>query len=185
MTTTGSLSENPIWAREMMRGMDSADLIARALTAFCFLLTTAGVVSFGSPGLYVLLLGAVVALQGYRAAGKMSQIVTEEVEGSTLETVRSTPMGSERFMHGWLMAVLRPQMIDTAVLLGAVAVSMVGLGYGGMLFRSSALMSVALCFLLPVAGAYIGASIAGQAQSRSQISGQLLLSFGLFSVDHR
>lgn len=181
-THNKSLSENPILARESMRGTDSADLIARALTAASFGLATIGVICLESPGIFVVLLIAAVAFNCYRAAGKMSQIVTEEIETSTLETIRSTPMGSEQFLNGWLRAVLRPMFMETSVLLGSVGLATIAFGHGSDLFQASTMMGVALCFALPLSGAYIGASIAGQGQSRSQISGQLILSFGAFVI---
>lgn len=177
-----SLSENPILARESMRGTDSADLIARGLTAASFVLAAIGVVCLQSPGIFVVLLIAAVSFNCYRAAGKMSQIVTEEIETSTLETIRSTPMGSEQFLNGWLRAALRPMFIETSILLGAAGLATVAFGYGSDLFHPAIVMGVALCFALPLAGAYVGASIAGQGQSRSQISGQLILSFGAFVI---
>lgn len=177
-----SLPENAVLAREAMRGTDSADLIARGLTAGSFLLALVGAVCLESAAVFVMMLVATVAFNCYRAAGKMSQIVTEEVETSTLETIRSTPMGSEQFMRGWLQAVLRPLFLETAVLLTAVGSSVALMGQGEALLQAGVVMGVALCFALPFAGAYIGASIAGQGQSRSKISGQLILSFGAFAI---
>lgn len=177
-----SLPENAVLAREVMRGTDSADLIARGLTVGSFLLALVGAVCLESAGVFVAMLIATVAFNCYRAAGKMSQIVTEEVETSTLETIRSTPMGSEQFMRGWLQAVLRPLFLETAVLLTAVGSSVAVMGEGKALLHAGVVMGVALCFALPFAGAYIGASIAGQGQSRSKISGQLILSFGAFAI---
>lgn len=132
--------------------------------------------------MFALLLVTLVAFNCYRAASKMSQIVTEEVETSTLETIRSTPMGSEQFLHGWLVAVLRPMLKDTTLLLLAISATLVVSGQGLLLFHGASVMAAALCLVLPIAGAYVGASIAGQSKTRSQIAGQLIISFGAFVI---
>lgn len=179
---TTSFSENPILAREAMRGADSSDLFARGIVLVGFLLSAIGAVSLKAPGMFAVLLVGLVSFNCYRAASKMSQIVTEEVETSTLETIRSTPMGSEQFLNGWLIAVLRPMLKDTAGLLLAITTTLLVSGQGLFLLHGASVMAAALCFALPIAGAYVGASIAGQSKTRSQIAGQLILSFGAFVI---
>ena len=176
------LSENPILAREAMRGADSSDVFYRGTVAVGFGLCAICTLYFQGAATFGLLMAGVVTFNCYRAASKMSQVVTEEVETSTLETIRSTPMGSEQFLNGWLVAVLRPMLRETLWLLSAVAVTLLVAGQGPLLFHGASIMAASLCLVLPVTGAYVGASIAGQSKSRSQISGQLILSFGLFVI---
>lgn len=174
--------ENPIAARQAMRGADPAELIARGLIALGFVLALLGGAIFDGVAMFGALLVAVVLYNCYRAAKRMSGIVLEEIEGSTLEALRSTPMGSEQFLKGWLQAVLRPLFWETSALLAGVALSMAALGHGSALGSRWVVMAVALCFALPLAAAHVGASAAGQAQSGAETSGRLLLSFGTFVV---
>lgn len=174
--------ENPIAARQAMRGPDPAELVARGLIALGFVLTLLAGAVFDGIAFFGTLLVAVVLFNSYRAAKRMSGIVLEEIEGSTLEALRSTPMGSEQFLKGWLQAVLRPLFWETSALLAGVGLSIAALGHASALGSRWVVTAVALCFALPLVAAYVGASAAGQAQSGAETSGRLLLSFGTFVV---
>lgn len=172
----GPISENPIVAREAFRGTNAGELIFRGLTfggfVFCSLVASLS----HAPWIFLFLLFPVVLTSSYRAASRMSQVVTEEVESSTLETIRSTPISSEIFLNGWLRAVVGRQWRDlSALLLGVVAVTALN-GNASMLYNGMVPLGFFLCAVLPLCGAYLGASIAGQAKKRAQISGQLMAS---------
>lgn len=176
-STRMSLSENPICAREGMRGIDAGEWGARLLMVGVFLLVSFTAGSGGGLWGFVGLLTLTVLTNSYRGAQRMSQIVTQESEACTLETVRSTPMTSEQFLYGWMRVVVLPQWAAHTVLLAAVAAVTVGLGQGALLLSNSAVLAVCLSYALPLIGAYIGASIAGQAKTRSEIGGQLMAAF--------
>jgi hypothetical protein len=172
------LSENPIAARESMRGMDAGDLSFRLLMATGFVVTSVIAVSARGVWVFALFMVPVVLLNSYRGAVKMSQMVTAESEGATLETIRSTPISSDDFLKGWLASVVLPQWCDHLVLWLAALAVLLTMGEADHLASGLVPMGLCLSLILPLAGAYIGASIAGQAKTRSQISGQLLLAFG-------
>ena len=176
-STRLTLSENPICAREAMRGLDAGQLAVRLGTFVGFLL--ASFVAFAPDGGWalVVLLGIVVLLNSYRGAQAMSQVVTQETESSTLEAVRSTPMGSEQFLYGWLRIVVWPQWRDHTLLMLSCVVVAVAAGRVERLFDPFVVFVIAAAYALPLVAAYVGASIAGQSKSRSEISGQLVAAF--------
>ena len=176
------LSENPIAARESMRGMDAADLSIKLLTLGGFLLATVAALTTEGYWVFAFLMVPVVLINSYMGAVEMSQMVTQETECSTLETVRSTPITSDDFLKGWLRAVVVPRWRDHALLLLGVSVVMILMGDGAHLGKGLVIAGACLSLVLPLAGAYIGASIAGQAKTRGQISGQLLMSLGAVAL---
>lgn len=181
-STCLTLSENPICAREAMRGMDAGQLTVRVGMLGGFV--AASSLAFGPDGGWALpvLLGVVVLLNSYRGAQTMSQIVTQETESSTLETVRSTPMNSEQFLHGWLRIVVWPQWRDHTLLILSCAAVAVAAGHADQLLNASIVIAVAATYTLPLVAAYVGASIAGQAKTRSEISGQLAAAFAAVGI---
>lgn len=171
-----ALSENPICARESMRGTDASELGARVLMACGFVMAAfsalAGQAAWGFAALWI----PTVLINSYRGAQKMSQVITQETEASTLETVRSTPINSEQFLYGWLRVVVLPQWRAHTLLWAGTFLVSAGVGTFGNDVVSIG-VAVALSYVLPLVGAYIGASIAGQAKTRSEISGQLMAAF--------
>lgn len=171
------LPENPIAARESMRGMDSGDLILRGLTFLGFCGATFLAYQLQAVWIYALLIAPVVLVGSYRGASRMSTIMTEEVESRTLETLRSTPMTSNDFLNGWLFTVVSAQWKEQIPLMMGVAGAIVVMGQGEVLASGLVIVSGLFMVVLPVVAAYLGASIAGQTKTRAQISGQLLVAF--------
>lgn len=172
------LSENPIEARETMRGQDSSDVIARLITFVGFLFAATSAILTHACWPFIFLVVPVVFLNSYRAAGKMSQIITEEIENVTLETIRSTPMTSETFLTGWATSVLKTQWRDFAILIAAIVPVVVYIGEGRNLLNPIVIVVIFTGAVLPAFGTFLGASIAGQGKPRDQISGQLLVAGG-------
>ncbi len=178
----GTLAENPIVARESFRGSDASDTAFRAITLGGFIFCSLVASLSNAPWIFLFLLFPVVLRSAYRSASRMSQVVTEEVEGSTIETIRSTPMSSGTFLNGWLRVVVGAQWRDLGMLFAGVFAVLLLNGNGVLLNNGMVAMGVFLSALLPLVGAYVGASIAGQAKTRSQISGQLMASFAAVMV---
>ncbi len=181
-SSTANLPENSIEAREVMRGQDSSDVISRLITMVGFLFAATSAVLTETSWPFIFLVVPVVFLNSYRAAGKMSQVITEEIENVTLETIRSTPMTSEVFLRGWIASVLKTQWRDFAILIAAIATVVVYVGDTHYFLDPIVIMSIFLGAVLPAFGAYLGASIAGQGKPRDQISGQLLVAGGALAV---
>jgi hypothetical protein len=167
------LSENPIVARQEMAGREFGDLMA--LVGMAVVLLWAYFEAFVNTSpvpVYVALL-SVGFVAAWRAASRLSQSLTQELEGSTLETIRSTPMGSERFLNGWLQIAVGPLAKEVAlfVLLSFPSVLMVQ-GVSG-LTNGHFVHCVLLTLAAPYLGGLFGASIAGQCKPRHEVSGQI------------
>lgn len=172
------LSENPVLAREQMRGEISTGMMTTVLLVLGYLFSLAGVLDAQRVEVFLFLLLPALFVFSFRAAASMSQVVTIERENSTLETIRTTPMGSEDFLHGWLHIVVRNAWRQISWLLAAMVPLMFVTGQLSLLVETTFLMTVLVCYALPYLSALVGASIAGQARPRDEISGQLLLSVG-------
>lgn len=165
-------SENPIVARQEMRGLEIDDLLT-SLAFISILLFTlyqahrTGV--FESVFVVIVVAGLAAA---WRAAGKLSQSLTAEMESSTLETIRTTPMGSEIFLQGWLQVTLRPLFAEMTIL-AALTLPFLILRKPEALYDGSFLFIVIIALSAPFLGALFGASIAGQCRPRNEVSGQI------------
>lgn len=176
-------SENAIVARQEAIGKEWGDLVSYVVSGLAMLcaLGLSWVENSPVPIFVVLLLAGFVAC--LRAASKLSQSLTGEVEDSTLEILRTTPLGSERFLNGWLELTVRPLQLEVAFLcVTALAFSLTtdprSLANGSLVF------CIAVALALPHLGALFGASIAGQLKPRSEVAGQLsytVLFVGLFA----
>lgn len=167
-------SENPIIAREEMLGRSFGDFL-RPLVMLGVLLfagTLSAQVEHATPiHLILLLLGLTGA---WRAADRLSQSLTQEREGETLELLRTTPMGAGQFLSGWLHVTLRPLLLETGAFI-AVSVSLLlyNLGPDALLDRAF-FLCLMVVLTAPYLGALLGASIAGQCRPRQDISSQIL-----------
>ncbi len=177
-------SDNPIVARQEALGREWGDLLM--LSTSGLLLLTGMIVSSeiksAWPVLNVLLVCGFVA--SWRAAYKLSQSLTTELESSTLEILRSTPLGSKRFMEGWLDLTLKP-LFGEIVCLCTAALAFFLSVLPAALYDGTFALTVLSSLAMPYLGALFGASIAGQLKTRSEVAGQLaliLLFCGLFSI---
>ena len=179
-----TFSDNAIVARQEAVGREWGDLLSLSVSAFLLLLAmiVSAEMKAAWPLMNVLLLCGFGA--SWRAASKLSQSLTTELEGSTLEILRTTPLGARRFMDGWMDLTLKPLLGELCVL------SVTCFGFIAFWFPAALSNgSFALCFIatmaMPYLGALFGASIAGQLKTRSELAGQLalvLLLCGFFSV---
>lgn len=173
------LAENPILARELMRGSRAAGSTRGALLAAFFALVSALSLSSGALWVFAFLLVPVVLMNSYRLARGMAVAVQREVDGGTLEALRSTPMDSASFLRGWLYAVVAPCWVEHTALLTAVALVILLMGKGALLLSPSLVIAGCLSLLLPLTSAYVGAGIAGQARGRERVVNLLLLAYAL------
>ena len=169
-------SDNAIIARQQMLGRAFSDSMTSSVLAIVLGLASMAAIIDKSPApIYasLLLIGLVSA---WRAAGRLSQSLTQEMEGSTLETIRTTPLGSERFLKGWLDIAVRP-LAKEMILFTLVALPL-AVWAGGMqvIYSGHFANSAALAILAPYFGGLFGASIAGQCRPRQEISGQITTS---------
>ena len=181
---SSKLSENAIVARQEAVGREWGDVMS--VTVSVLALAGSMSVSLSKDALWPVLNVLVLAgfLASWRAAGKLSQCLTSEMEGSTLEILRTTPLGSKRFLDGWLDLTLRPLFVELGLL------STAALGFTLAYFPSSLLDGTCIfAFLttltLPYLGALFGASIAGQLKTRREVAGQLTSVFlfcGIFTI---
>lgn len=170
-----TLPENAIEARQALRGADLATAAVRAVGLFLWLGAVALAAQFKDAWVLAVLLGFAVIANSFRAASMMSQVVTQEVESSTMETLRATPLTSRAFLLGWLRHVMRQLSTEMLVLWAASAPAAVLLSKGAFPLTSShLLLAFLLSFVVPLVAALVGASIAGQAKPREHIGGQLL-----------
>ncbi len=177
-TRPTQLSENPVLAREQMRGESSTGIMTLLVLVATYLLCLAVVIDTQKVEIFMFLLFPALFVFSFRAAATMSQIVTVERENSTLETIRTTPMGSEEFLRGWLTIVVRHAWKHIGALLVLTVPLVLWTRQFELLFNPGFLVAMVVCFALPYLCALVGASIAGQAKPRDEISGQLLLSVG-------
>lgn len=180
--TVKELSPNPILAREQMRGHGSSEILTLLTLVVAYVIALVSAFESGESGGFGFVVFFAVFGFSYRAASKMSQIVTEEIECTTLETIRSTPMGSQTFLKGWLHIVLRQAWLDTSILFAAIFPVILAIGDGAVLLEPALIMVVLASYAMPYLGALVGASIAGQGKRRDEISGQLLLSVGAITI---
>ena len=174
-------SENPIVARQEMRGdrFETGAIVLGSLALLTSSLYHSHQTSEFQQTFAVLVLVGLIA--AWRAAAKLSQSLTGEMESSTLETIRSTPMGSEIFLQGWLQVTLRPLMAEMAVMV-ALILPLLVLKNPQALYDGSFLFIVIIAMSAPLLGALFGASIAGQCRPRNEVSGQISTTVILFSV---
>lgn len=178
------LSDNPIVARQEALGREWGDLLTLSASGLLLLLAMLLSAELKSawPVMNVLLICGFMA--NWRAAYKLSQSLTTELESSTLEILRSTPLGSKRFMEGWLDLTLKPLFGELACL-SLPAFAFVLIEFPSALSDGSFVLCLLTTTAMPYLGALFGASIAGQLKSRSEVAGQLalvLLFGGLFTV---
>ena len=172
-------SENPIVARQQMRGLEMDDLMTSLafVSILLYTLYRAQLSGEFETVFAVILLAGLAA--AWRAAGKLSQSLTAEMESSTLETIRSTPMGSDSFLQGWLQLTLKPLIAEIALL---VALTLPFVIHGKPQALSGFLFIVVIAMSAPFLGALFGASIAGQCRPRNEVSGQISTTVILFSI---
>jgi len=169
------LPENAITARQEMVGRSFTDLFSLlSLTAFSLLGLWAALTTGTSYPLYAFLLFGGFLSAG-RAAGIMSQIVTEEREQKNLETLRTTPLGSGRFLNGWLRVVLQPMLTEIGVFTGLLLPMIVALEGPRSLTSGHFFLCAGTAVALPLLGALFGASIAAQCKPRQEVNGQVNL----------
>ena len=166
------LSENAIVARQQAVGIEVGDIASVLIFSFFMLGAMVCGLDEGSawPTLTVLLICGCFA--AYRAASKLSQSLTQEMEGSTLEILRSTPLGSERFLDGWLTLTLRPLYRELGLYCTA-AFAYTLTTFPQEIWQGSFVFVAVVTLALPLLGALFGASIAGQLKSRTEVAGQL------------
>lgn len=166
-------AENAIIARQQMLGRGFSGKVACLVVATILGLSAWLALTEGNAiPIYVSLVVAGM-LSAWRAAARLSQSLTQELESSTLETVRTTPLGSERFLKGWLEIAVRPLTKEVAVF-SLLALPLCVLAEGITTLTSGHFFNcVLLALLAPYLGGLFGASIAGQCRPRQEISGQL------------
>lgn len=165
-------SENPIVAREQMRGQGLGNILAslRTLALLGFGLVFLFTDRNSTPLILLVLVNGFI--YAYRAADRLAQSLTAELESSTLETLRTTPMGSQRFLEGWLQTAVRPLVVEYLVLSMAAAPFIT-------LYATEHLAGPSFLFCLSLGAASIylgglfGASIAGQLKPRQEVAGQI------------
>jgi hypothetical protein len=177
-------SDNAIVARQEALGREWGDLLTLSVSGLLLLMAMLLSAELESPWpvLNVLVVCGFVA--AWRAAYKLSQSLTTELESSTLEILRSTPLGSKRFMEGWLDLTLKPLLGELACLSLPVSVFVLT-RFPSALSDGSFVLCLLSTMAMPYLGALFGASIAGQLKSRSEVAAQLalvLLFCGLFTL---
>lgn len=108
-----------------------------------------------------------------QASIRLSQVLNIEHQHSTLETLRSTPFGSERFLKGWLKAALPPLLLQN-LLLATPAFLVLG-AIQDLPSKSvyALICAWTVAMLAPVGGGLVGLSIAAQIQSPTVLRQQL------------
>jgi hypothetical protein len=175
------LSENAIVARQEAVGREWGDVFALAISVLALLLAMMFALTINAqwPVLNILLISGFIAAS--RCATKLSQSLTSELEGSTLELLRTTPLGSQRFLKGWLDLTLKPVFVELGVLCTA-AFGFAITAFPESLVDGTFAYCIFLTIAMPYVGALFGASIAGQLKTRTEISGQLTLILFLCGV---
>lgn len=171
--TAGSWSDNPIVLRECRREARSVPpgllLFARhapVLPAGLLLLAPAWL-PLGLDGAEPFWLGVALAtlFLALRAAGRTVDLLVEESEGRTWETLLGTRLGTRELMEGFAQVGWVPRMLD-GLLLSPVAVWLglqAGVGW-------DAVAAPIVLMLAPVAGAWsgLGASARGERRDASR-----------------
>lgn len=175
-------TENPIAAREEMVGKKwgSVLYLAGLIVALGIAMIPAVETDSAYPFFTVILVSGFIAAG--RAATSLSQSLTRELESSTLELLRTTPMGSERFLNGWLKVVVAP--LATEVLMISLAALPLSVIAGGVevLTGGQFLHCVVVALAGPFLGALLGASMAGQCKPRQEVAKQLHTALGIMIV---
>ena len=168
------LSENPVVARQEMFGQSFADLATRCVYFIGLLVTAQISINESDPislHFFLLIAGMIAA---WKAANLLSQSLTQEVESSTLETIRSTPMGSSTFLNGWLSIATRPLVKEMGILVLCSLPFVITSSHGvSPLLTGQFALAAVICMAAPYIGGLFGASIAGQCKPRQEVAGQL------------
>jgi hypothetical protein len=167
--------ENPIEAREHRRAWSRETRWLPIVAMF-----VAGLAAAAGPWMIASVLVVVVLMNSYQGAVVMSQIVTRERDGDTLELLTSTPLSEDVFLRGWLRTVILPQWRYHAMLLVGAALAFLILGQATTPQKGPLVTAAGLCLALPVLAAYAGASVAAQARTREHIGSHLLLAYTCF-----
>ncbi len=176
------LSENPIVARQEMIGREFGDTLTLFGMGAATIWANYEAFANSTPEPLYLLLLLVGFVAAWKAAARLSQSLTQELEGSTLETIRSTPMGSDRFLKGWLAIVVPPLTREVAVFVALCLPMAVYIQFPEGLTNGHLLHCALIAMAAPYMGGLVGASIAGQCRPRNEVSGQIATAIVLCSL---
>lgn len=166
-------SDNAVVAREQMLGSKWS-----SLATFAFLGLVGGMCFLGSLSersldgvVWGVFLLAIFSFG--QASIRLSQVLNDEHQRSTLETLRSTPFGSDRFLHGWLKVAIPPLLLQNLFLAtpAFLAIGAIQDLHSKSIYALVCAWIVAL--LAPIGGGLVGLSIAAQIQPTTALRQQL------------